>query len=181
MRGTVRHGSAAFDGAMREHRAADARVRSRHRERPIAAGLAIAALALLAGCIPAVADHQAPVFASTEAGSNDAVTAACWRVANAMSLATNAQRGVAEGRWAAAEADGAYRAAARILDYIPVPSRSPVALPLIALQELVDAPGAQERGAGLDPDDPVWQRTVDRVIATCIDEGVPVVIDEWAS
>lgn len=181
MHGTARHGSAAIDGAMTDQRATDDRVRFRHRERRVAAGFTIAALAALAGCTPTVADQQAPVFASTEAGSNDAVTAACWRVANAMSLATNAQRGVDEGRWAAAEADGAYRAAARILHYIPVPSRSPVALPLIALQELVEAPGAQERGAGFDPADPVWQRTVDRVIATCIDEGVPVVIDEWAS
>ena len=180
MHGTVRHGSAPLQHGV-TYGATDARDHSRHRQRPIGAALAIAALGLLAGCTPAAAEQQAPVFATTEAGSNEAVTAACWRVANAMSLATNAQRGVEEGRWAAAEADGAYRAAARILDYIPVPSSSSVALPLIALQELVDAPGAQERGAGLDPADPVWQSTVDRVIASCIDEGVPVVIDEWAS
>ncbi len=180
MHGTVRHGSAPLQHAVTQG-ATDARDHSRHRQRPIPAALAIAALGLLAGCTSAAAEQQAPVFATTEAGSIEAVTAACGRVANAMSLATNAQRGVDDGRWAAAEADGAYRAAARILDYIPVPSSSPVALPLIALQELVDAPGAQERGAGLDPADPVWQSTVARVIASCIDEGVPVVIDEWSS
>ncbi|MBA8846620.1 hypothetical protein [Microcella alkalica] len=180
MHGTVRHGSARHDGT-RDHGVTDARERSRHRERPIAAALAVAGLAMLAGCAPSVADQQAPVFASTESRSDEAVTAACWRVANAMSLATNAQRGAAEGRWAEAEADGAYRAAARILNYIPVPSSSPVALPLIVLQELVDAPAAGESDPGLDPADPVWQRTVDRVMTTCIDEGVPVVIDEWTS
>ena len=177
---TAQHGSTAHQHAV-THGATDARDHSRHRQRPIALAVTIAALGLLAGCSPAVAEERAPVFASTESRSDEAVTAACWRVANAMSLATNAQRGVEAGRWAAAEADGAYRAAARILDYIPVPTSSPVALPLIALQELVDAPGAREGGAGLDPADPVWQSTIERVLASCVAEGVPVEIDEWSS
>lgn len=143
-----------------------------------AATLAAVAGALV-GCAPQP-DDIAPVFASSPASESDqAVTAACWRVANAMSLATNAQRGLDQGRWQTAEATGAYRAAARILDYIPVPASSPVALPLIALQELVDAPGAAATEAGLDPADPVWQSTISLVIATCVAEGVPVSIDEW--
>lgn len=158
------------------------RVSTRARRRVIPplpfAALGLASLALLAGCA-GPATETAPVFATSSDDSDQAVTAACWRVANAMTLATNAQQGLSDGRWVAAEADGAYRAAARILDYIPVPSSSPVSLPLIALQELVDAPGSTEPGHGLDPADPVWQTTVDRVLSTCVAEGVAVTIDEW--
>lgn len=167
MRGTARHS------------------RSRTRGRPrrgatIALGGAITALALLLGGCAAESPGAAPVFATEPEGSSDAaVTAACWRVANALSLATNAQAGVESGRWMPAEADGAYRAAARILDYIPVPTGSPVALPLIALQDLVEAPPAQ--AIGLDPADPVWGSTVERVLAACEAEGVEVTVDEWVT
>lgn len=168
MRGTLSHGTTPLS------------TRARQRHIPTLPGLAagLAALALLAGCTAPTAE-SAPVFATTADDSDQAVTAACWRVANALTLATNARQGLADGRWLAAEADGAYRAAARILDYIPVPSSSPVSLPLIALQELVDAPGSTEPGHGLDPADPVWQSTVERVLDTCVAEGVAVTIDEW--
>lgn len=168
MRGTLSHGTTRLS------------TRAPRRVIPPLSGaaLGLAALALLAGCTTP-APETAPVFATTAGDSDVAVTAACWRVANAMTLATNAERGLAEGRWLAAEADGAYRAAARILDYIPVPSSSPVSLPLIALQELVDAPGSTEPGHGLDPADPVWQSTVERVLSSCAAEGVAVTIDEW--
>lgn len=168
MRGTLLHGTT--------------RVSTRARRRVLTpfpgVALGLTALALLAGCT-APAAETAPVFATSADDADQAVTAACWRVANAMTLATNAQQGLAEGRWLAAEADGAYRAAARILDYIPVPSSSSVSLPLIALQELVDAPGSTAPGHGLDPADLVWQSTVERVLSSCAAEGVAVTIDEW--
>lgn len=159
----------------------DRRARSHPPAHPTAlVAVTATALGLLLGGCTADATAPAPVFATEPDGtSDDAVTAACWRVANALSLATNAQRGAESGRWAEGEVEGAYRAAARILDYIPVPAGSSVALPLIALQDLVEAPPAD--AVGLDPTDPVWVATIDRVMTTCEAEGVEVAVDEWVS
>ena len=132
-------------GTARPNTRGDRRALSQRTPHPAAlVAVAATALGLLLGGCTTDATAPAPVFATEPEGTSDAaVTAACWRVANALTLATNAQRGAESGRWADGEVEGAYRAAARILDYIPVPSGSPVALPLIALQDLVEAPPAR--------------------------------------
>lgn len=168
-------------GTARPNTRGDRRALSQRTAHPAAlVAVAATALGLLLGGCTTDATAPAPVFATEPEGTSDAaVTAACWRVANALTLATNAQRGAESGRWADGEVEGAYRAAARILDYIPVPSGSPVALPLIALQDLVEAPPAD--AVGLDPADPVWVATIDRVMTTCAAEGIEVTVDEWVT
>lgn len=130
--------------------------------------LSICAALLLSGCSVSSGD---PIGDTLEAERVSEDTSACIAIGDVLTIVTNADIALQQGRAETQERDGWYRLATRVLDRIPTSGEGAVHSAVVQLKEAAPSiPLGANRSSGISSDE--WFGGLDALMAACSDIGV---------
>lgn len=123
---------------------------------------------------PSTTNRPASPAPSADAAAEDA--AACTAFGDVLTIAANADLGLAEGRMAAQEQHGWYALATRVLDRLPSDADTAVQSAIGALQAAAPAVPSEAFAESTGVRSPAWSAAEVDLAAACEDVGSPLAI-----